>query len=258
MRSPSWPAVIAAMNPVGTHASRRACSTRPARTTGVSTTGLVFGIARIAVNPPVAAARVPDATSSSSSSPGVRRWTCGSTRPGKTRGRRPRSFRDLCGRGSARSRRSLPRGCGHRARRRRGPIPGRRRGRRRSGGRPGLPVRRRGAPSGHLLPGRRATTSGATMRSAASASAFPGPASRSYRTAIRTTRPALTWSTIRDAAESATSGAISTPRLIGPGCMTSWLGRSRADVTPHTAAYSVRLGTYEAPGAIRSRCMRRT
>ena len=49
------------MNPVGTHASRPALLDRPARTTGVSTTGLVFGIARIAVKPPAAAARVPDA-----------------------------------------------------------------------------------------------------------------------------------------------------------------------------------------------------
>ena len=63
---------------------------------------------------------------------------------------------------------------------------------------------------------------------------------------------------MREAAESATSGAISTPRFIGPGCMTSWLGRRRAGVTPQTAAYSLRLGTYEAPAAIRSRCMRRT
>ena len=57
---------------------------QPREDDGVSTTGWVFGIARIAVKPPAAAARVPDPMSSSSSSPGVRRWTCGSTRPGRS------------------------------------------------------------------------------------------------------------------------------------------------------------------------------
>ena len=45
---PSWPFVIAARNPVGTTASRRASSTSPSSTAAESTTGSVFGIARIA------------------------------------------------------------------------------------------------------------------------------------------------------------------------------------------------------------------
>ena len=48
----------------------------------MSTTGSVFGIATIAQYPPAAAASVPDAIVSSSSRPGVRRCTCGSTNAG--------------------------------------------------------------------------------------------------------------------------------------------------------------------------------
>ncbi len=46
--SPSWPLLIAAMNPVGTTASSRARSTSAPSTDAESTTGSVFGIARIA------------------------------------------------------------------------------------------------------------------------------------------------------------------------------------------------------------------
>ena len=56
-------------------------------------TGWVLGMARIATNPPAAAARVPEAMSSSSSSPGVRRCTCGSIRPGSWSARPRRSSR---------------------------------------------------------------------------------------------------------------------------------------------------------------------
>ena len=64
-------------------ASARARS-RSERSTGAeSTTGSVFGWARIAQKPPAAAARVPESMSSSSSRPGVRRWTWGSTKAGK-------------------------------------------------------------------------------------------------------------------------------------------------------------------------------
>ena len=45
--------------------------------------GSVLGMARIAQKPPAAAARVPESMSSSSSRPGVRRCTCGSTKAGK-------------------------------------------------------------------------------------------------------------------------------------------------------------------------------
>ena len=57
-------------------------------------------------------------------------------------------------------------------------------------------------------------------------------------------------------AASATRPSISTPRLIGPGCITFWPGRSRSGVIPQRAAYSRRLGT--KADSIRSRCMRRT
>ena len=45
---PPSPIVIAAMNPTGIRASRRAWATRPASNTGRSMTGSVFGIATIA------------------------------------------------------------------------------------------------------------------------------------------------------------------------------------------------------------------
>ena len=41
-----------------------------------------------------------------------------------------------------------------------------------------------------------------------------------------------TWRVTSDAAESATSSVISTPRFIGPGCMTTCPGRRRSDVMP--------------------------
>ncbi len=71
--SPSWPTVTAAVNPVGIRASARARSRRERSTGAESTTGSVFGMARIAQKPPAAAARVPVSMSSSSSRPGVRR-----------------------------------------------------------------------------------------------------------------------------------------------------------------------------------------
>ncbi len=74
-RSPSCPTVIAARKPVGMRASARARSRSERRTGAESTTGSVFGCARIAQNPPAAAARVPESMSSSSSRPGVRRCT---------------------------------------------------------------------------------------------------------------------------------------------------------------------------------------
>src|SRR5581483_3951634 len=78
--------------------------------------------------------------------------------------------------------------------------------------------------------------------SAASTSAGPA-VSRSYSTAIRTASPARTWSTTSAAPESATRGSISTPRFIGPGCITFCPGRSRSGVTHQRAAYSRSEGT---------------
>src|SRR4029078_12227191 len=49
------------------------------------------------------------------------------------------------------------------------------------------------------------------------------PASR-YSKAFRTATPFRTCSSISDRVPAATSGAISTPSLIGPGCMTSASG----------------------------------
>ena len=63
---------------------------------------------------------------------------------------------------------------------------------------------------------------------------------------------------ISESGESATRGSISTPRFIGPGCMTFCPGRSRSGVTPQRAVYSRRLGTKFAPASIRSFCIRRT
>ncbi len=81
-RSPASPVVTA---PTGwtsiqpaSRPSRQTCSTTPA----VSATGSVLAIACTAVNPPTAAARVPDSTVSASSRPGSRRCVCRSTRPG--------------------------------------------------------------------------------------------------------------------------------------------------------------------------------
>src|SRR5690606_37888297 len=47
--------------------------------------------------------------------------------------------------------------------------------------------------------------------------------------AMRTGTPQATWSRISDRGPSATSTEISTPRLIGPGCMTTASGFIRAD-----------------------------
>src|SRR5207249_2863281 len=71
---------------------------------------------------------------------------------------------------------------------------------------------------------------------AASASSGLPPASR-YSTAMRTATPFVTWSRMTLWGPSATRESISTPRFIGPGCMTvSARGAlaSRSTVTPNT------------------------
>ena len=86
-----------ARKPTGTRASRRAAS-RSERSTGAeSTTGSVFGIAITATKPPAAAARVPESRSSLCSCPGVRRCTCGSTKPGNRWRPSPSSTSAPCG-----------------------------------------------------------------------------------------------------------------------------------------------------------------
>ena len=47
------------------------------------------------------------------------------------------------------------------------------------------------------------------------------PASNRYSTAIRTLTPLATCSVMVERTESATSAAISIPRFIGPGCITT-------------------------------------
>src|SRR5207344_566953 len=71
----------------------------------------------------------------------------------------------------------------------------------------------------HATPTRSDASTGATVRT-------------SYSTAIRTTRPARTWSVTRAASESATRASISTPRFIGPGCITTCPSRNRTEVIP--------------------------
>ena len=90
----------------------------------------------------------------------------------------------------------------------------------------GSRLRMRGAPSRHLLPG--GGDDVGRRRCEAPPRHRPSPGRRAGRRGRPSGRraPPATWSTIREAAESATSGAISTPRLIGPGCITSWLGRT--------------------------------
>src|SRR6202044_271138 len=80
------------------------------------------------------------------------------------------------------------------------------------------------------------------------ASASAPPSSR-YSTAMRTLTPLATCSTIVDRAESATSAAISTPRFIGPGCITMACSGScaiRATSRPYRRLYSRTLGKYAA------------
>src|SRR5690606_39509715 len=57
----------------------------------------------------------------------------------------------------------------------------------------------------------------------------PGEARSRNSTAMRAATPFRTWSRIRVRDESATWGEISTPRFIGPGCMTTASGRRRAN-----------------------------
>ena len=74
--------VIAARKPTGTLACRCAVSVSERRIDASSTTGSVLGMAITAQKPPAAAAAVPDSRFSLYSWPGVRRCTCGSTKPG--------------------------------------------------------------------------------------------------------------------------------------------------------------------------------
>jgi hypothetical protein len=74
---------------------------------------------------------------------------------------------------------------------------------------------------------------------------------------MRTATPFSTWSRMTERSPSATSGAISSPRFMGPGCitMTSRLARlSSSRVRPNCREYSRSVGNMSAP--IRSFWMR--
>ena len=62
---------------------------------------------------------------------------------------------------------------------------------------------------------------------------------------MRTTRPEATCSAISDWGESITSPESSTPRLTGPGCISSWRGPRRRESIWKWAAYS-RIDGHEA------------
>ena len=71
-----------------------------------------------------------------------------------------------------------------------------------------------------------------------------------YRIPMRTATPFATWSRITDDRLSATSGAISTPRLIGPGCITiapASANLTRSAVNPYSRAYSRIVGNRAHP-----------
>src|SRR5437763_15219530 len=67
------------------------------------------------------------------------------------------------------------------------------------------------------------------------------------KTAMRTARPLVTWSRMTLCTPSATSLSISTPRLIGPGCMMRQSGFksfARSFVRPNKRVYSPSPGKY--------------
>src|SRR5215204_2592687 len=83
------------------------------------------------------------------------------------------------------------------------------------------------------------------------------PPSKRYKTAMRTLTPLLTCSTMTARSESATSAVISSPRFMGPGCMTiacSGNRPMRSTSSPYRRVYSRALGKKAA--CIRSRCTR--
>ncbi len=74
------------------------------------------------------------------------------------------------------------------------------------------------------------------------------PATR-YKTAILTASPLVTCSRITDCGPSAIEASTSTPRLIGPGCITNASGLRYFIVSllrPKILAYSLMLGKYDS------------
>ena len=201
-------------------ASRAAASSSERSTGAVSTTGSVFGIATIAQKPPAAAARVPVSRSSLCSWPGVRRWTCGSTKAGNRW--RPVAVDDL--------------GVGRRVAARR-PRRSRRSRPSRTRTSCGASMRSRGSRTCAPRTSSVASRAGARVRAAVVMRAAAPAARRAVvrgcpRAARRgrpsgRRRPRLDLHVMTACGESTTSPDSSTPRFTGPGCMSTWRGCSR-------------------------------
>ena len=71
---------------------------------------------------------------------------------------------------------------------------------------------------------------------------------------MRTTTPASTCAVMTACGESTTSPESSTPRLTGPGCISTWRGDRRRPLIWYQAAYSRSEGTHVS--LMRSCCMR--
>src|SRR4029079_12232078 len=102
----------------------------------------------------------------------------------------------------------------------------------------------------------RATVNRQPAHAASPPRSAPEP-SRRKSTAMRTATPLVTWSRITEPGNSPGSATISTPRFIGPGCITSACAGSRPArrvVSPYIVEYSRRLGS--SASSIRSRCTR--
>ena len=216
--SPARPRVTAARKPTGTRASRRACSRseqqhrrrvddrvgvrhRHDRDVAAGRRGagagvdvllvLLPGRAQVHVRVDEAGEQVPPLAVDHLGAAGV----------AASRARRARRSRRR-----ARARRAARRSpCAGRARGRRGPA-----GRRAASAASRASRRHRGVAEPSRSPLRRAA-----------------PGEHSYSTAIRTTTPAATCWPMIACGESITSAASSTPRLTGPGCMSTWREPSR-------------------------------
>ena len=158
----------------------------------------MLGIATIAVNPPSAAARLPVSIVSASSRPGSRRCTWRSTKPGDDDA--AGCVEDLVVAGVAVQRWADLDDAAV--------VDG---------------------DVGATLTGlveHRAATNHDAAHDTSPFKSLPDPSSWNS-TAIRTATPLVTWSRITDPVSSAGSTTISTPRFIGPGCITSACGDSR-------------------------------
>ncbi len=201
--APRRPLVMAADGSTLTMPSALALDLTSSMMATLSMAGMVLGMATSVVTPPAAAARVPLAMVSLPSWPGSRKCTCKSTRPGMSQ--RPFASNIVAG-----------------------PEPVE-----------GAPVAWSAAePTAATLPSSIRTEVTVSTPAAGSinralmirvfmASPPSFPASR-YKTAMRTATPLATCSVMALCGPSATPLLISTPRFIGPGCMTVTSGLHQA------------------------------